>query len=142
MAHANYQVATKALFIKDRTILTLTTPNGYVDFPGGRIDDSEYDVPFKECLKRELAEELGNSIEYLIKNLIFVSKRSYEYLGHHHITALFYEVAYREGIITLSDEHEKVEWLTPQDLLARHSNFQSTTEYEELKAYIERTKLL
>ena len=142
MAHANFQVATKALFIKDGKILTLTTPNNYVDFPGGRLDDTEYELPFKEGLKRELSEELGNKISYTINDFAFASKRDYIHLGQHHIVALFFNVTYISGEFMLSDEHEKLEWLTPKQLIARKDRFQSGTEFEELSAYLTKINLL
>lgn len=112
--------------------------NNFVDFPGGRLDDTEYTLPLKEGLQRELSEELGYNIQYTIKDLAFVSKRDYIHFGQHHIVVLFYEVEFHGGDFTLTDEHEKLEWLTPKELLARKARFQSGTEYDELKAYLKK----
>jgi 8-oxo-dGTP pyrophosphatase MutT (NUDIX family) len=142
MAHANFQVATKALVIKDNTVLTLTTPKGYVDFPGGRLDDTEYTIPLKEGLQRELKEELGNSIKYTINDLAFASKRDYFYHRQHHVVALFYEVIYESGKFILSDEHVKLEWLSPKELISRKDNFQGGNEYDELYAYLVKKNML
>ena len=60
--HALYQVATKALLFKDDKILVLITPDGYVDFPGGRVDNSERNISWHEALRREVTEEIGGSI--------------------------------------------------------------------------------
>lgn len=138
MAHANFQVATKALIIKDGRIFTLTTPKNYVDFPGGRLDDTEYTIHFKDGLKRELSEELGDEFKYVIKDLAFVSKRDYEYFGQHHIVALFYLVDYINGEIKLSDEHEKWEWLSPEELIDRKNNFEGENEYNEVESYFKK----
>ena len=142
MAHAQFQVATKALCIKDGKILTLTTPNNYVDFPGGRLDDTEYELPFKEGLKRELAEELGDNFAYIINDFAFASKRDYEHHSQHHIVALFYIVDILSGDMMLSDEHEKLEWLTPKQLIARKDRFQNGKEFDEFYAYLTKNNLL
>ncbi len=76
--HAQYQVATKALLFKDDQILVLITPDGYLDFPGGRADESERNLPWTEALRREVAEELGEQVSIEIGQTLFVSKRQYD----------------------------------------------------------------
>ena len=68
--HALYQIATKALIFVEDKILVLITPNGYIDFPGGRVDDSERNIPWVDALKREIKEEVGNSIVIEIGQIV------------------------------------------------------------------------
>jgi 8-oxo-dGTP pyrophosphatase MutT (NUDIX family) len=79
--HALYQVATKALLFDDDKLLVLYTPEGYLDFPGGRVDESERDLPWTEALQREIAEEVGPEVRVDIGQTLFVSKRSYNNEG-------------------------------------------------------------
>ena len=72
--HALYQIATKSLLYKDKCILVLFTPDNYLDFPGGRVDETERNLPWTEALKREVAEELGESIYIDVGRTLFVSK--------------------------------------------------------------------
>lgn len=132
--HALYQVATKALLYKDDKILVLHTPDGYLDFPGGRVDESERNVPWAEALKREIAEEIGESVQISIGHSLFVSKRQYHWGGDtHYIAAIFFECKYITGEIKLSSEHGKSEWLTHEQLLNSPLKFVSTDEKEQLQ---------
>lgn len=136
MAHALFQVANKAFIQKDGKILVLTTPKGYVDFPGGRLDETESHTAFKAALSREISEELGDAIQYEINDLLFASHRDYTFLEvKHTIVALYFSVTYLGGDFTLSDEHQRIEWLAPEELLARKDHFIGD-EYEVIKEYL------
>ena len=133
--HALYQVATKALLYKDNKILVLITPDGYLDFPGGRVDESERNIPWSEALKRELAEEIGETVTVNIENTLFVSKRQYHKDGAtHYIAAIFFECHYLSGELKLSEEHRNLEWLTPNELLNSQLKFVSEDERIQLAA--------
>lgn len=133
--HALYQVATKALLSKENKILVLITPDGYLDFPGGRVDESERNIPWTEALKREVAEEIGETVNLDIGNTLFVSKRQYHKDGKtNYIAAIFFECQYKSGDLQLSDEHRDLEWLTPNELLNSQMKFVSEDERVQLSA--------
>ena len=132
-SHALYQLATKALLFDGNKILVLITPDGYLDFPGGRVDETERDVPWTESLKREVAEELGVSIVIKVVKNLFVSKRQYrEDNMTHFIAAIFFECHYLSGNITLSNEHRNFEWMTPGEILSSRFKFISDDERSQL----------
>jgi 8-oxo-dGTP pyrophosphatase MutT (NUDIX family) len=137
--HALYQVATKALLFDDDKLLVLYTPEGYLDFPGGRVDESERDLPWTEALQREIAEEVGPDVRVDIGQTLIVSKRRFNHEGQiHHIAAIFFECHYRSGNIVISDEHHRYEWLTVPELLASTVPFVSPDEKQQLQARYDR----
>lgn len=137
--HALFQVAVKTILRKDDEILVLTTPDGYVDFPGGRMDTSEIDMPLAEVLKREVREELGPQVMFEINHLAFVAKRQYDKLGEtHRIMAIYFDTTYVEGEFVLSDEHVVFEWKKPEELLPLADRFVSKDEFEQFKTYFDK----
>lgn len=138
--HALYQVATKSLLYKDGRILVLFTPDNYLDFPGGRVDETERNLPWTEALKRELAEELGDSISIGVGRTLFVSKRQYHKAEQtYYIAAIFFECQYVAGDIKLSDEHGNYEWLTPEEIINHRLKFMSEDERDQLLALFKQT---
>ncbi len=134
--HALYQVATKALIFDDDKVLVLETPDGYIDFPGGRVDETERDIPWTEALKREMDEEIGGAVQIDIGQTLFVSKRLYHKDGQaHHIAAIFFRCQYRGGDITLSDEHGNYSWMTMNELLHDNRQFISPDEKSLLQQH-------
>lgn len=135
--HALYQVATKALLFDGDKLLVLTQPKGKYDFVGGRIDETEFEIPFSEALRREVQEELGNAVSYTLGKLAFVAKRFYtDNAGlPHHIIALYYTATYIGGKISLSDEHTHFEWVNPNDILSTPEKFVSNDEYDQFNKY-------
>ncbi len=132
--YASYRISVKALLYKDDKILVLYTPDGYVDFPGGRVDESEIDIPWTEVLRRELAEEVSESIEVEIGKTLFVSKRRYNREGVvHDVAAIYFECKLVGGDVTLSHEHGDHKWLTPAEILADDHKFISEDEKQQLK---------
>ncbi|MCL4357901.1 NUDIX domain-containing protein [Patescibacteria group bacterium] len=133
--HALYQVATKALLFKDNQLLVLITPDGYLDFPGGRVDESERDLPWTEALKREVAEELGEQVSIEVRQTLFVSKRQYHKDDKtYYIAAIFFKCKYVSGGIELSDEHANHKWLTPEEIINNSLKFVSEDERNQLVA--------
>lgn len=131
--HALYQIATKALLFKGNRILVLITPDNYLDFPGGRVDESERDIPWSEALKREVSEELGDSVTIEIGQTLFVSKRQYRKdKTDHYIAAIFFKCRFIAGDIKLSDEHGSHAWLTPEEILGHKLKFVSEDERNQL----------
>lgn len=133
--HALYQVATKALIFDGNKVLVLITPDGYIDFPGGRVDESERDIPWTEALRREVSEEIGEAVHVDVGQTLFVSKRRYHKEGQvHHIAAIFFECQYQSGEVQLSDEHGDFSWMTMDELLNDGREFISPDEKLHLQA--------
>ena len=138
--HPLYQVATKALLFKDDQILVLITPDGYLDFPGGRVDESERNLPWTEALRREVAEELGEQVSIEIGQTLFVSKRQYDKNEEtNYIAAIFFKCKYINGDIELSDEHTNHKWLTPEEIFNHQLKFASEDERNQLEVLFSRT---
>lgn len=135
--YALFQLSTKIILQKDNKILVLQTPDGWIDFPGGRMDESEKALPLTAVLQREVSEELGQELQYTLGPTAFVSRRQYTYNGSTHDVALVYILAtYKAGTVQLSDEHATMQWLTPAELLAKpQETFISADEYTQLKNF-------
>lgn len=137
--HALYQVATKALIFNGDKVLVLITPGGYLDFPGGRVDESERDIAWEDALKREVEEEVGQSIIIEVESTCFVTKRQYtKDEKTHHIAAIYFKCEYKSGNITLSDEHGDFAWLTPSEIANHSKSFMSPDEEQRIKQYFSR----
>lgn len=105
---AYFQIAAKSIIKNNDDILILITSDGYYDFPGGRMDESEIDLSLHEVLTRELEEELGGNFKFNIGDVTFVSKRRYDKNNKDfRVLAIFFEVNYKGGEVKLSDEHAK-----------------------------------
>ncbi len=116
--------------------MLLIRPDGYYDFPGGRIDESEIDLSFDQALTRELREELGNSFQFDIKGVAFIAKRRYSSNNKdHRIIAIFFETLYKDGEVHLSEEHAKSKWIDPKSILDNPEKFLSQDEYNQYKKY-------
>jgi 8-oxo-dGTP diphosphatase len=140
--YAYFQVTTKLILNKDGKILTLVSPDGYLDFPGGRIDESEKELALEEALRREVAEELGNNLDFKIGKIAFVCKRYYNFKNQNfYVIAIYYEAQYIGGEIQLSDEHATYEWSEPKQLLATKYKFVSEDEEQKLKTYLAAYKM-
>ena len=136
--HALWQVATKALVFRGDKLLVLKHEDNKVDFPGGRVDESERNVSWHDALQREIDEELGEDIEITLGETAFVSKRSYLKDGvRHHIAAIYFLAKYKDGDIRLSDEHIGYEWINVSDLLTDKFAFVSEDEQNKLRDYFE-----
>lgn len=117
-----YQVSLKVIMKnKKGEILGLkaidrSSYRGYYDFPGGRIDAEEFQLPFEEIIRRELKEEIGE-VFYKLHPVPVA-------LGRHIIPAqfssggkdiqvmyIFYEAEYLRGKIVVNHEHIDFQWL-------------------------------
>ena len=131
--HALYQVATKLLLSNNNKILVLITADGYLDFPGGRVDESECNSTWTDTLKREVAEEIGEDVTISIGQTLFVSKRQYTKVGTtHYIAAIFFAGQYLGGDLKLSEEHQNYDWLTPDEITNSRYKFVSEDERSQL----------
>ncbi|NLX90868.1 MAG: 8-oxo-dGTP diphosphatase MutT [Firmicutes bacterium] len=101
-----------AIIIKDGKVLIAKRAAGYRlagkwEFPGGKVEDGESP---EECLKRELAEELG--IVVSVGDFFARSVYCYE---HGAIELLVYFADWISGDMRLS-EHDEVKWAAVADL--------------------------
>ncbi len=117
-----YQISLKLILnnSKGKTLLMKAqnkdTYAGFYDFPGGRINVDEFEVPLPDIVRREVREEIGD-VEYtlnthpvavarhLIPAHISVLKRDVRVLY------LLYEGIYTGGEVRVSYEHTGFEWM-------------------------------
>ena len=83
--------------------------SGYWEFPGGKVEKGETE---RECLKRELREELGIEIEVEA----FVGQNHYVY-DHGEFLLKAFSVSIMGGNIRLS-VHDKLAWVKADGLSA------------------------
>lgn len=138
---AQFEVTLKAQVWHNDKILLLITPDGYYDFPGGRIGPDEVTLSHFKVMDRELQEEIGSDVQYSVGDFAFVARRHYTYDGtSRNVIALHFDVTYLGGKVSLSDEHCHWDWHDPFALLNNPDKFQSTDEYEEFSKYLTRKK--
>ncbi len=130
--YAFYQVAIKVLLRKGDEVLMLRTHDGELDYPGGRIDTVEGEVPLMEILAREIREEIGKNVKYKIGRPLFQFRRFHK---QKYILQTVYEGEYLGGEPTLSEEHEKWFWLNPKTHQFKPREFCSREEYEAATKY-------
>ena len=134
--YAYFQIAAKAIVKRDDKILVLVTPDGYYDFPGGRMDETEVQLSLEDILRREILEELGSGFVFDIKSLAFVSKRGPDISKKsNRILATFFEVDYVSGEVELSEEHTESRWIYPKSILGTPEKFASEDEYLQYQRY-------
>jgi 8-oxo-dGTP pyrophosphatase MutT (NUDIX family) len=136
--HALWQVSVKALLIRqDGKLLALITPDGCLDFPGGRVDESERELSWQDSLQREVREELGDDVEIAVGDIAFVSKRVYHKDGQpHHVAAMYFVAQLTGGDVKLSEEHASHDWIEPGSLLTDEYKFMSDDEAQQLQNFV------
>lgn len=135
--HALYEISVKALIFRGDKLLTLTTPRGSVDFPGGRVDEQELRSSWTEALRREVTEELGTDLGFDVGPTAFVSRREYTKGSvTRNVAAIFFVCQYNKGEVYLSDEHIDHQWLTPHEIMNTNRKFISTDEEKQLRTYL------
>ncbi len=127
---ASYQISLKC-FIKNNKweTLILKTPswlsfNWMYDFPWGRIDESEFETPYLDILKREIFEEtwisnvkINNKVVAIWRHKVFADERKKWQLDNY-IFYIFYEwIIDREECIIDSKEHEDYKWVKLEDIV-------------------------
>ncbi|OPY64412.1 MAG: CTP pyrophosphohydrolase [Syntrophorhabdus sp. PtaU1.Bin050] len=110
----NPKIVTAAVIEKDGRILIAKRKQGKWhagkwEFPGGTLEEGE---THKQCLKRELQEELAVIVE--VSDLICVSE--YSYAPDWTIRLLAYRATVISGTFSLND-HEEIRWVKPADLV-------------------------
>lgn len=82
---------------------------GYWEFPGGKVEDNEQE---KDCLNRELLEELGINVK--VKDFFMLNQHQY---GDKKIVLKSYFCELEEPDSFVLNDHDKVEWVKVKDLL-------------------------
>ena len=114
MKYATFIASFKLILKKNKKILVLTESyTGCLDFPGGRIENKEANLPFEDLFKREIKEELGENVKYKILGPAMQYRR-YNKLRKMLVLITAYEAEYLSGEIKLSREHDKYEWVDPK----------------------------
>lgn len=108
---ASFQLSQKVFLVRDGTFLVLRDrAGGHGDLPGGRLDDGELHGDLAASVRRELAEELGPEVRYLLEP-------EPRFWFKHHIQAsgmdaigLAWVATCTGGAIRLSEEHAAMWW--------------------------------
>ncbi|MFH1916057.1 MAG: NUDIX hydrolase [Nanoarchaeota archaeon] len=114
----NYQKITVAgLLIHGGKVLVIRRSkheaylSGNYELPGGKVDFGEQP---EDALKREFLEETGLTID------VKKPYRVFSYISHEnkrHIVEIVYTVDLKnQPDITLSEEHDDYQWITPTDI--------------------------
>lgn len=120
---ALYNISLKCFLHNSKwEVLILKTPEtssfyGMYDFPGGRIDEDEFEIDYIEILKRELCEEAWVENIEIKKKVVaiarhkaewkFTSKNIPEYLYYNFFEAFLLE----NQEIKISHEHQDYLWV-------------------------------
>lgn len=81
---------------------------GFWEFPGGKVEQGE---SLKDCLERELLEELG--VKSDVGDVLCMSEFEYD---HGAIKLVALETRLVSSEFNLKD-HDRIEWVSPKDLL-------------------------
>src|SRR5688572_4221997 len=100
--HQLFQVGQKAVIDRNGEVLVMFFPNGWLDLPGGRIDEGETDLI--AALKREVTEETSLEIEVGEPFATGLARGNRVYL-------VFYRCRYVSGEVVLSHEHSDFRWV-------------------------------
>lgn len=118
----NFHVSLKLILHNDKgQMLTLTSESKAYshpcDIPGGRIDEGEDNLSFRDILDREIKEEIGPNVQYSFEShpvavtrhkvLGKLRKSSKEDL---HLLYVYFAGEYISGDIHISDEHTGYKW--------------------------------
>lgn len=113
-----YQVSLKAILVDDAgRVLALNERiggayEGYYDIPGGRIDESEFTLPFVDIIHREVEEELGPEMRFTIGDAPVALGRHESREGFRVLYVYFEgKVEQADVAMTISKEHAGWAWL-------------------------------
>jgi 8-oxo-dGTP diphosphatase len=99
----------KVLIVREGSDYEEGTELGKWDVVGGRIEPEE---PLFEGMKREVMEESGLSLE--IGDLLGVTENFPVIKGEAtHIIRIYYKCTCHKDSVTLSNDHDKYEWIDP-----------------------------
>ena len=132
-----FYVGQKGFIRRDDSILVLFDTEGYLDFPGGKIQEGEVD--FDKALQREVREETSLEVSvqspfvrwrFLRQQKLFddtSNKKPWQELY-----LMGFVCDYQSGDVTLSSEHESFEWVNKANFKKLDDG---TGHYEALDSY-------
>ena len=110
-----FEVSLKAFIVADRRALFVREADtGWWELPGGRIDAGEEWLAHADILHREITEELGGSVQVL------AAEEAVSWVRRRPTDGAFLFILARParlvaGSPQLSDEHQEMAWLGPDD---------------------------
>ena len=134
---ALFCVDQKAFIEKDDKVLILKTPEGELDFPGGKIQQGEARVgamsSLTRSLQREVMEETGLVIDVFNPFAVWY----YEFLNRERnagkvVYLVAFKCKYVAGDVKLSNEHGKFRWVSRDDY---HDVDDGSEYFDVLKKY-------
>ncbi len=132
-----FGIANKGYVFKENKLLIIyktaeeamedPNPNIRIDQPGGRLEFGENPI---EALRREIREEVGLRVDIIKPIDVWTyCKRDKRF----QLIGINYLCKWKEGEVTLSEEHENYEWLTLSEIKEK-----SLDDYEQyVKAFKE-----
>lgn len=105
------EVACAVIFQNNKVLLLKKASGSYAgkfEFPGGKFDNT-LDKTLKDCVQREIKEEIGCNCN--VYDLILYTQLDPSIFGYE-INLYFYNVKLLDDKITLSDEHTDYIWVT------------------------------
>lgn len=110
----DFSFAQKIVLVNEKSevLLVKTTKDDLWDLPGGHFDKK--DESQIESLKREVSEEIGNSVDFEILEEISVSLRKWK--GAFTNIKVGYLAKYNLGKIKLSEEHSDFKWMSFEEV--------------------------
>lgn len=125
--HDHYQISLKLLIKNSQNEVLLlkvenhSKYNGFYDFPGGRINEDEFETDVLEILNREVKEEIGQDLKFLLlqNNPLAYGRHedfSRTYNKNVRYFYLLFEAEYLSGEVKISNEHVKFVWM-PYDYI-------------------------
>jgi 8-oxo-dGTP diphosphatase len=120
-----FYVGQKAFIEKEGKLLVLFDRDGRLDFPGGKIQEGEFD--FDESLKREVLEETGLDIKIgnVFHRYFFTNKDK-------KIFVVAIVCSYISGELVLSDEHTRYQWV---DYNTYKEIYDNSVDFQALEVY-------
>ena len=135
--YANFIASFKLAVKREGKILILTESNtGFVDLPGGRVEEHEQGMPIKNLFEREIKEELGDNFRYKVLGPVFQYYRQDKLKNY--VLYTVYEAEYVSGDITLSDEHKQYEWVEPATFGFEVKIFNNKGEQSAFREYFKK----
>ncbi|MCK4635325.1 MAG: nucleotide exchange factor GrpE, partial [Candidatus Moranbacteria bacterium] len=133
----DFSLAQKIILVNEKSevLLVKTTKDDLWDLPGGHFDEN--DESQIESLKREVAEEIGNSVDFEILDEISVELRKWK--GEFTNVKVGYLAKYNFGKIKLEDnnEHSDFKWMNFDEI----ENLKNGDCKEWLKRVVEKAQI-
>jgi 8-oxo-dGTP pyrophosphatase MutT (NUDIX family) len=133
--HGRFQITQKLFLRKGDLLLVLRDKkSGFGDLPGGRMDEDEFFGDWLDSLRREMREEMGDSLHYEVNPEPILVHKHRVTDGNHPCIIIGYSGKYLGGEIGLSEEHDFLDWVNIQDF--QPESFFSDYMLEAVEKYL------